>query len=169
MRADRAHPNPGRTISPCLGTTRTHADLCLDMTMPGTTRGEGHDGRCGPVFWQDTDNDLVANLFVDDAFDGASVSTFYHLGGKEPCTTPVDVGARRRFRAPLPLRVAFDGQRFQADVNGHTGPHPRAHGRLSGGATARIARVGIVVNRESGDDTGSMLHGFTRGGRRPAR
>ncbi len=53
------------------------------MTIPGTGRGEGHGGRCGVVFWQDPDNYLVVNLFVDDVFDGASISTFYHLGGNE--------------------------------------------------------------------------------------
>ena len=170
VRADRVRPNPGRTVFTVPWEDPDHADLCLDMTMPGTSRGEGHDGRCGVVLWQDADNYLVANLFVDDTFDGASVSTFYHLGGKEnmydavwTLVRGVDFGHRCQ------LRVAFDGQRFQADVNGEPALTRALTDVYPGAAPLRIARVGIVVNREWGDDTGSTLHGFTAGGRRPAR
>lgn len=166
VRADREAPNPGRTIFTIPWDDPGYADLCLDMVMPGTARGEGHDGRCGVVFWQDPESYLVVNLFVDDAFDGASVSTFYRLGGYENMYDAVWTLVRGvEFGRPCSVRCAFDGERFVADVNGEPALVRALTDVYPDAAPLRIERVGIVVNREWGDDTGSVLQRFTAGRR----
>jgi hypothetical protein len=166
--ADRTTPNPGRTIYTFPWDSPDYADLTLDMTIPGTARGEGHNGRCGVVFWQDADNYLVVNFFVDDVFDGASISTFYHLGGYENMYDAVWTLVRGvEWGLRCTLRCTFDGARFLACTNGEpslvralTDVYPDAR-------PLRIQEVGIIVNREWGDDTGSILHCFRAGRRAP--
>jgi hypothetical protein len=166
VRGDRKHPNPGRTIFTIPWDEPDHADLMLDMTMPGTRRGEGHGGRCGVVFWQDADNYLVVNYWLSDDFEGASVSTFYHLDGYENMYDAVWTLVRGvEYGQRCALRTSFDGMRFLAWSNGEpalvralTDVYPNA-------SPLRIERVGIIVNYEWGDDTGSLLHRFTAGRR----
>jgi hypothetical protein len=164
--ADLERPNPGRTIFTVPWDDPAYADVELDMTIPGTRRGETHNGRCGIVFWQDPDNYLVVNFFVDDVFDGASISTFYHLGGYEQMydavwtlVPGVTWGERCR------LRAAFDGERFLALTNDEPCLVRALRDVYPDTPPLRIEQVGIIVNREWGDDTGTVLHGF-RAGRR---
>jgi hypothetical protein len=168
VKADREHPNPGRTVFTIPSPEPDFAELCVEMTPPGTARGQGENGRVGVIFWQDADNYLVVNVYVDDDFDGASISTFYHLDGYEQMYDAVWTLVRgvtwgQRCR----LRVAFDGHRFLAWANDEpslvralTDVYPSAR-------PLRIQRVGLIVNEEWGDDTGTVLHRFTVGGRAP--
>ncbi len=166
--ADRETPNPGRTIFTIPWTSPDHADLTLEMTIPGTTRGEGHNGRCGLVFWQDPDNYLVVNFFVDDVFDGASISTFYHLDGHENMYDAVWTLVRAvEWGRRCTLRCTFDGARFLAYSNGEPSLVRALTDVYPDAAPLRIEEVGIIVNREWGDDTGSLLHRFTAGQRAP--
>jgi hypothetical protein len=166
VRADRERPNPGRTIFTMPWDDPGFADLELEMTIPGAERGEGHNGRCGVVFWQDPDNYLVVNFFVDDVFDGASISTFYHLGGHEDMydavwtLVPGVVWGER-----CTLRTAFDGERFLAWTNGEPCLVRALRDVYPDTPSLSIEQVGIIVNREWGDDTGTLLHHF-RAGRR---
>lgn len=166
VRADRANPNPDRTIFTVDWDHPDYADLGLHMTMPGTARGEGHDGRCGVLFWQDPDNYLVVNLFLDNAFDGASVSTFYHLEGREDMYDAVwTLVPGVKFGQRCQVAAAFDGSRFESTVNGEPALTRALTDVYPNTPDLRINRVGIVVNREWGDDTGTLLHRFTAGRR----
>ena len=162
VRADRANPNPDRTIFTVDWDHPDYAELGLDMTLPGTARGEGHDGRCGVLFWQDPDNYLVVNLFQDDAFDGTSVSTFYHLGGHEDMYDAVwTLVPGVAFGKRCQVKAAFDGSRFEATINGEPALTRALTDIYPNTPDLTINRVGIVVNREWGDDTGTLLHSFT--------
>lgn len=166
VRADRENPNPDRTIFTIEWDHPDYADVELDMTMPGTERGEGHDGRCGVVFWQDPDNYLVVNLFRDDAFDGASVSTFYHLDGHEDMYDAVWTLVRGvEFGKRCQVGATFDGHRFESTVNGEPALTRALTDVYPATPDLVINRVGIIVNREWGDDTGTLLHRFTAGRR----
>lgn len=166
VRADRANPNPDRTIFTVDWDHPDYADLELDMTMPGTARGEGHDGRCGVLFWQDPENYLVVNLFRDDAFDGASVSTFYHLDGHEDMYDAVWTLVRGvEFGQRCQVGAIFDGSRFESTVNGEPALTRALTDVYPNTPDLTINRVGIIVNREWGDDTGTLLHRFTAGRR----
>jgi hypothetical protein len=162
VRASVAEPSPGRTIFTRPWDDHAFADLDLEMTMPGTRRGEGHKGRCGVVFWQDADNYLVVNLYLDDDFDGASISTFYHLGGKENMYDAVWTLVRGVvWGQRCTLRTVFDGERFVASTNGEPGLVRALRDIYPDAPRLRIERVGIIVNEEWGDDTGSLLPRFT--------
>jgi hypothetical protein len=166
VRANREHPNPGRTIFTIPWDEPDHADLTLDMTMPGTRRGERHGGRCGVVFWQDPDNYLVVNFYVDDDFDGASVSTFYHLNGAENMYDAVWTLVRGvEWGKRCALRTSFDGERFLAWSSGEPALVRALTDVYPDASPLRIERVGIIVNYEWGDDTGTLLHRFTAGRR----
>jgi hypothetical protein len=161
VRADRERPNPGRTVFTIPWDDPGHADVELEMTIPGTTRGEGHQGRCGVVFWQDPDNYLVVNFFVDDVFDGASISTFYHLAGHEDMYDAVwTLVPGVLWGERCTLRTAFDGERFLAWTNGEPCLVRALRDVYPDTPPLSIEQVGIIVNREWGDDTGSLLHRF---------
>jgi len=142
------------------------ADVELEMTIPGERRGENHNGRCGVVFWQDPDNYLVVNFFVDDVFDGASISTFYHLGGHEDMYDAVwTLVPGVLWGERCTLRTVFDGERFLASTNGEPCLVRALRDVYPDTPPLRIEQVGIIVNREWGDDTGTLLHRFTAGRR----
>ena len=113
------------------------------------------------VFWQDPENYLVVNVYVDDDFDGASISTFYRIGGHENMYDAVWTLVRgMTYGERCTLRTAFDGERFlswaneePALVRALTDVYPDAP-RL------RIERLGLIVNEEWGDDTGSVIHRY---------
>ena len=159
--ASRHEPNPGRTIFTVDWDDPSFADVSIEMTPPGTARGQGEAGRVGMVFWQDPENYLVVNVYVDDDFDGASISTFYRIGGHENMYDAVWTLVRgMTYGERCTLRTAFDGERFlswaneePALVRALTDVYPDAP-RL------RIERLGLIVNEEWGDDTGSVIHRY---------
>jgi hypothetical protein len=166
VRASRDEPNPDRTIFTVDWDDPTFADVSIELTPPGSARGEQENSRVGIVFWQDPENYLIDNVYVDDDFDGASISTFYHLDGYENMYDAVWTlvrGVERGKRCVL--RASFDGHRFLSWANGEpalvralTDVYPTA-------PPLRIERVGIVVNEEWGNDTGTVIHRFTAAGR----
>ena len=161
VKATREAPNPGRTLYTIAWPDPSCADVEIELVPPGTERHEGEKCRTGLVFWQDEDNYLIANVYLDDVYDGASVSTFYHLGGHEDMYDAVwSLVWPVLWGRPCRLRVAFDGHRFMAWHDGRpvlvralTDVYPAT-------SPIRIARVGIVVNEEWGDDTGTMINRF---------
>src|SRR5690606_6866007 len=76
VRADRHSPNPGRTAYTVAWPGPDFADLEVELVPPGTARSQGEGSRGGLVFWQDEDNYLVLNVWVDDSptHDGSAVS-----------------------------------------------------------------------------------------------
>ena len=134
----------------------------MEITPPGTKRGEWEFGRGGLVFWQDDDNQLIVNTWLDDFYDGTSISSFFHLRGFEEIYDAVwtNVGRRVQWGVPYRLRVAFDGNHYIIYVNGEpvlgrsiTDVYPQFD-RLA------IRRVGLAANWEWGNDTGSLSKQF---------
>lgn len=166
VRADRAHPFPDRAVFTVAWDDPAHARLELEMTVPGTTKGEGHNGRCGVVFWQDPDNYLIANVFVDDVFAGASISTFYHLAGHEDMYDAVWTLVRGvEWGRRCTLWATFDGERLLAGVDDEPCLVRALRDVYPTTPALRIVRVGIIVNEEWGNDTGTVLHRFSAAGR----
>jgi hypothetical protein len=173
VRATRTSPNPGRTIYTAAWPDPEYAELTLDLTHPGTRRGDGDAARGGVVLWQDPDNYLVVNLFVDDTFDGASISTFYHLQGNEIMwdavwtLVPGVVNGGRNV-----MEVRFDGSSFLALLDGRPSLHRALTDVYPDAKPLVIRRVGLIANWEWGDDTGTVFHsliGRTRPPAGPAR
>ncbi|MDQ4089231.1 MAG: nucleotide-binding protein [Actinomycetota bacterium] len=167
VRATREQPNPGRTIYTVPWDSPDLADISLEMSPPGTRSKEGHAGRGGLTFWQDEDNYLVVNVFIDDTFDGASISSFYHLGGKEDMYDAVWTLVRGvRWGERCALRVAFDGRQFLASMNGEPSLYRALTDVYPDAVPLEIRRVGMIVNWEWGDDTGTTFWRMdARGGR----
>lgn len=61
---------------------------------------------------------------------------------------------------PYDFRVAFDGQRFTAFVNGEPVLHRALSDAYADWPELRIAEVGLVANWEWGADTGTMFRHF---------
>lgn len=161
VKASRESPNPDRTIYTVGWVDPSCADVEIEMVPPGTARHQGEGCRVGLVFWQDSDNYLMVNLFLDDVYEGASVSTFYHLGGHEDMYDAVwSLLASVRYGKPCRLRTAFDGHRFLAWHDGRPVLQRAVTDVYPSTPPIRIERVGIIVNEEWGNDTGSAINSF---------
>lgn len=162
VRATVQRPNPGRLLYTVDWAQRDFADVEAAVTPPGTNRGQGEQGRAGLVFWQDPAHYLIVNTWLNDGYDGASISSFFYLRGFEDLYDAVwtNIGERVVWGRPYTLRMVFDGVRYTAFVNGEpvlyralTDVYPKCS-RLA------IHRVGLVANWEWGNDTGSQFHHF---------
>lgn len=152
----------GRTVYTLPWSAPGAAELEIRVRPPGERQGEGHEGRAGLVFWQDADNYVVVATWLHDRYAGASISSFYCLGGFEDIYHAVwaNVGRRVRWGTPYALRVRFDGQRFTAWLDGEAVLYRAlsdVHARIE---RLAIHRVGIVANWEWGNDTGSVFERF---------
>ncbi|MCA9873786.1 MAG: hypothetical protein KC441_09025, partial [Anaerolineales bacterium] len=114
------------------------------------------------VFWQDADNLLLVSTWLDDFYDGTSISSFFLLKGFEELYDAVwtNVGRRISWGQPYHIRAACDGVKYLVYVNNEpvlvralTDVYPQFD-RLT------INRVGIVANWEWGNDTGSVFTQF---------
>lgn len=166
--ANIASPNPNRTLYTLPWEHPDFADLKVTITPPGSARGQGERGRGGLVFWQDSSNYIIVNTWLDDYYDGTSVSSFFHLAGFEDIYDAVwtNVGRRITWGEPYALRVAFDGMYFSAYVNAEPVLYRALTDVYPAAACLRIQRVGIAVNWEWGHDTGSVFHNFVARRRR---
>lgn len=160
--ASASNPNPGRTIYSIPWEDITFGDLEVEITPPGSKRGEWESCRSGLVFWQDEANQLIVNTWLDDLYQGASISSFFHLNGNEEIYDAVwtNVGPRIYWGRSYRLRVVFDGVQYLVFVNDEpvlmralTDVYPNFN-RLT------INRVGILANWEWGNDTGSVFNQF---------
>jgi len=160
--ASRAKPNPGRTLYTLPWSGGNELQIKLHMIPPGTGPGCGEKGRGGVVFWQDTENYLIVSLYLDDWHTGKSLSSFYRFGGKEDLYRAVwtNVGDRIHWGRPVTLSVAFDGARFVASLNGEPVLARAISDVVPAVRRLQVNRVGIAVNREFGDDTGSVFLAF---------
>ena len=161
VRATKEAPNPDRTIYTVEWADPSCADVEIEMVPPGSARHEGEGCRVGLVFWQDPDNFLIVNVWLDDVYDGASVSTFYHLGGHEDMYDAVwSLVWPLRWGEPCRLRAAFDGHRFLAWHDGRPVLQRALSDVYQKTPPIRIERIGIIVNEEWGNDTGSAITSF---------
>jgi len=168
VRGSPERPNPGRTIYTVDWIDPSFADLEVELTPPGTGRGQKHRSRTGLVFWQDPGNYVLISLWLDDSELPASISSFFCLRGFEDIYDAVwsCIGVHRApWGAPMKLRIVFDSGRYLVRVNGEpvlyralTDVYPRSE-------PLRINRVGVAATWEWGNDTGTVLRDFTARGR----
>lgn len=139
------------------------ADVEVDVVNPGSARGEGHDGRVGLLFEQDDDHALLVNLYLNDIYDGSSISCFLRIGGYEEVYDAVwnNVGRRVTWGGANQLRVAFDGNTWTAHLDGELVLHRRLVDVYPTAAPWRVNRVGVMANWEFGEDTGSTIRSVT--------
>ncbi len=162
VKADVQNPNPGRTAYTVAWDDPNFTDVEVTIFPPGTERGQGEKGRGGLIFWQDEDNYIIINTWLDDFYDGESISCFFRIAGFEEVFDAVwsNIGQAIAFGQPYSLRVVFDGNNYTVRVNEQTVLY-RALTDIYPWATAlSINRVGIVANWEWGDDTGSGFSNF---------
>lgn len=166
--ADIGKPSPGRTIYTVQWADPGFADIELEMTPPGTKRGEFHRGRGGVVFWQDKRNYFMINLWLHDNLPTASISTFFFIKGFDDLYDAVwtCIGPDRVvWGVPFRLRAIYDGNRYLVRINGEpvleralTDVYPHL-------STLKINRIGLLANWEWGTDTGTIFKDFTARGR----
>ena len=162
VKADVQNPNPGRTAYTVAWDNHHFADVEVTIFPPGTERGQGEKGRGGLIFWQDEDNYMIINTWLDDFYEGESMSCFFRIAGFEEVFDAVwsNIGKAITFGEPYSLRVVFDGNNYSVIVNEQTVLY-RALTDIYPWVTAlSINRVGIAVNWEWGNDTGSGFSNF---------
>jgi hypothetical protein len=161
-------PCPGRTLYTVEWDEPGFAEIEIDAVPPGSGRGEGHAGRGGVVFWQDAQNHLVINPWLDDypGHDGSSVSAFLMARGREDMYEAVwsNVGREVHWGQSYRLRVAFDGAQFLAWINDQPVLYRRITDIDPRAEPLEIRRVGIATNWEWGDDTGTVFTRFAARG-----
>jgi hypothetical protein len=140
-----------------------YADLRVTLTPPGTDRGQSEKGRGGLIFWQDDDNFLIINTWLDDFYAGASISSFFTCQGFEDLYDAVwsNVGERIFWGRPYELRIVFDGNHYLVTVDDEPILY-RALTDFNPDVTPlKIRRVGLIANWEWGHDTGSEFSHFS--------
>ena len=166
MRVDATigRPCPGRTLYTLPWADPTFAELEIEAIPPGTARGQGAAGRGGLVFWQDPENYLVINLWIDDSehHDGVAISCFLVARGREDMFDAVwsNLGRRVLWGQPYRLRAAFDGQQWMAWLDDEPVMYREVTDIDPLARRLEIREVGIAANREWGDDTGTVFQSF---------
>jgi hypothetical protein len=155
------HPNPGRTAY-TVAWDNPIADVSVTILPPGKERGQGEKGRAGLIFWQDRDNYIIINTWLDDFYAGESISCFFRLDGFEEIYDAVwsNIGQAIAFGQPYILRVVFDGNNYTVQVNHQTVLYRALTDVYPWASPLNINRLGIVANWEWGDDTGSGFSDF---------
>jgi hypothetical protein len=155
-------PNPGRTAYTVAWDNPSFADVSVTILPPGKERGQGEKGRAGLIFWQDRDNYIIINTWLDDFYAGESISSFFRLDGFEEIYDAVwsNIGQAIAFGQPYSLRVVFDGNNYTVQVNEQTVLYRALTDVYPWASPLKINRLGIVANWEWGDDTGSGFSNF---------
>lgn len=167
--ASVTEPLPGRTIYAIDWDDPEFAELEVTLTPPGTGRGQREHGTSGFCLWQDADNHLLVNTWLDDCYAGASLSSFFTLDGFEDLYDAIwtNVGERVTWGRPLRLKLVSDGLRYTVFVDGEPVLHRSLADVYPGRRPLRIRKVGLLGNWEWGADTGSRFADFRAAGRAP--
>ncbi len=162
VQADRQNPNPGRTAYTLAWDNPNFAELEVEITPPGNSRGQREKGRGGLIFWQDANNYIIINNWLDDCYGGASISSFFYLKGFEELYDAVwtNVGDRITWGVSHKLRIVFDGMNYMVYVNNEPVLYRALTDVYPDTVKLAINRVGIVANWEWGNDTGSIFENF---------
>ncbi|MDJ0734026.1 MAG: hypothetical protein QNJ47_08085 [Nostocaceae cyanobacterium] len=162
IRASAKNPNPGRTAYTIAWKNPEFADIQIDITPPGSDRGQGEGGRGGLIFWQDPENYIIINNWLDDIFAGSSISSFFTINGFEDLFDAVwtNVGSRVFWGVTHRLRVVFDGMNYTAFINNEPVLYRSLKDVYANIQPLAINRVGIAANWEWGNDTGSVFNNF---------
>ncbi len=160
VEASVEHPNPGRTAYTLAWDYSSFADVSVTIFPPGKERGQGEKGRGGLIFWQDKDNYIIINTWLDDFYEGESISCFFRLDGFEEVYDAVwsNIGQAIAFGQPYTLRVVFDGNNYTVQVNEQTVLYRALTDVYPWAKALSINRLGIVANWEWGNDTGTSWH-----------
>lgn len=162
VKASGSQPNPGRTIYTIPWDNPDFVDLELDFVPPGSGPSAEEKCRIGLAIIQDEANYITISTYLDLHYGGSSFAFFYHLGGYEDLYDAVwsNVGRTIDWGVPARGRVIMDGVNMAILLNGEailyrslTDVFPDIH-------SFSIRRVGIVVNWEWGDDTGTVMNEF---------
>ncbi len=169
--ADPSRPLPDRTIYAIDWPDPGFADLEVTLTPPGTARGQRQHGTAGFCLWQDEDHHLLVNTWLDDGYGGASLSSFFTIGGFEDLYDAIwtNVGDRVTWGRPLRLRLVSDGLRYTVSLDGEPVLHRSLADVYPGCRPLRITQVGLLGNWEWGADTGSRFSGFRAAARQGRR
>lgn len=162
VRASVEAPNPGRTLYTLPWSNGEFADLAVTITPPGSGRGGRQNCRCGLVFWQDNDNYLTFTTYLDDLYNGASIALFTKRNGFEELYDAVwtMLADRVVWGRPFDLRITFDGVHFVVLIDGEPVLQRSLTDIYPADPGMRVTRVGIAVNWEWGNDTGSTFKAF---------
>jgi hypothetical protein len=166
VKATAKKQNPGRTVYTVAWENPEFADIQVEITPPGSKRGQGEKGRGGLIFWQDSNNYIIINNWLDDWFAGASISSFFTINGFEDLYDAVwtNVGDRVSWGVTHKLRVVFDGMNYTAFINDEPVLYRSLRDVYPNVKRLTINRVGIVANWEWGNDTGSVFANFVAKG-----
>ena len=162
MRASVDRPNPGRTFYSLPWDLPGFADLEVTIEPPGERRGQDQRSRAGLLFWQDSDNYVCVTTWLDDVHQGASISVFIKRLGFEELYDAVwtNVADKVVWGKRFCMRVAFDGNRFAILIDDELVMQRSLTDIYPDDAALQILRVGLAVNWEWGDDTGSVFTSF---------
>uniref|UniRef100_B8HV70 Nucleotide-binding protein n=1 Tax=Cyanothece sp. (strain PCC 7425 / ATCC 29141) TaxID=395961 RepID=B8HV70_CYAP4 len=162
VRANAKQHCPGRTVYTLPWNHPNFADVCVEITPPGSDRGQGEKGRGGLIFWQDPDNYIIINNWLDDVYGGASISSFFQIDGFEEIFDAVwsNVGSRIFWGVPHTLRVVFDGMHYLVFLNDEPVLYRALTDVYATMSPLRIHKIGIVANWEWGTDTGTVFRNF---------
>lgn len=159
VRATVDAPNPGRTLYTLDWDQPEFADVEVEITPPGSQRGMGEEGRAGLVFWQDPQNYIIVNNWLNNDYAGASISSFFTLRGFEDLYDAVwtNIGDRIYWGVPHRFRIVFDGMQYSVLINDEPVLYRALTDVYPNASRLAIRRIGIVANWEWGDDTGSRF------------
>lgn len=162
VRATVARPSPGRHACAVDWDYPEFADLEVEITPPGSERGQGENGRSGFILWQDPDNYVVLNIWCADGYPGASTSTFFRLDGCEDLYDAIwsNVGDKIRWGRSMRLRIVFDGMHYTVFVGDEPVLYRALTDVYADAKRLQIRRVGLLSNWEWGTDTGSEFRRF---------
>ena len=162
VQASCKYPNPGRTAYTLPWDNPNFAELEVGITPPGNSRGQREKGRSGLIFWQDSDNYIIVNNWLDDCYGGASISSFFYLNGCEEIYDAVwtNVGDCIKWGVTHQLRMIFDGMNYMVYINNEPVLYRALTDVYPNTPKLTINRVGIVANWEWGNDTGTIFENF---------
>ncbi len=155
-------PNPGRTAHAVNWTDPAYASLRMQIAIPGTQIGDKHRCRCGFVFWQDDDNYITTSIWNSPVYEGSSVSSFYTIAGFENLYDAIwtNVGTNAAYGSTVALTATYDNGQLLMTLNDEPVLYRRVSDVYADVQGITLRKVGIVVNWEWGDDTGSGLADF---------
>jgi hypothetical protein len=155
-------PCPDRTAYCLDWENPDFVDLEVMIIPPGTGRGQKHRSTAGFILYQDRDNYVTLNVWREDYYGGASISTFFKFGGFEDIYDAIwtNVADRVYYGRPSRLRVCCDGERYLVFVNEEPVLYRAFRDVYPDVERLRIRKVGLLANWEFGNDTGSRFERF---------
>ena len=162
VRGSVKNPCPERTAYCVEWEYSEFAELEVTIIPPGTKRGQKEHSTAGFILYQDEDNYVTVNVWLDDCYEGASVSSFFKLDGFEDVYDAiwVNVGNRVSHGQSLCLRLCCDGDQYIILINDEPVLYRAFKDIYANIKRVRISKIGLIANWEWGTDTGSIFEKF---------